>query len=128
MVLLVTGLAFSQYRTSYTGSFLDSAAVTDSFRVPAGTYPITLTLGDYGPKITEFEFDIKDWATNTWYTIFTADSNFAVKVSDNVSIPLPDWFKKYKGSPWTYEPLYMRLDPNDSDTITRSFKIEFEGE
>lgn len=123
--LLFTGLAFGQVRFEKTITFLDSVTVTDSIQIPKGSYPTSLRIGDTN-KITEFEFDYK--LGTTWYTIFTADSNYAIKVADNVIVGIQtEPFKSLWAKTWNDEPIYMRLDPNDSDTTTRSVIITFEG-
>lgn len=124
IVLLASAFVFSQSVTT-TITFTDSVAVTDSIVVPEGSFPVQLRMGDFD-TITEFEFDFK--YGSTWYTVHVPDSNYAVSVADNVTVPLPtDIFKRYKAEVGG-NPLYMRLDPNDSDTTSRSVDVIFEGE
>lgn len=109
-------------QVSHTFTLVDSAATTDSVLIPYGYFPTTLYVGDLN-KISEFEFDYK--IGSVWYTLSVPDSNYAVKVSDNVIKSLPrDLFENIK--PRAKEDIYFRLNPNDSDTTSRNIYIRFD--
>lgn len=121
--LFLTVAAFAQYE--YTFTFLDSAATTGGVLIKNDYFPVSLRTGDLN-KISEFEFNYGFGATtpSTWYTVTVPDSNYAVSVADNVLVPLQrDIFENLKAHD---KNVWLRLNPNDSDTTSRSVVVTFD--
>lgn len=124
--LMLTGLAFSQYKYEKSITFLDSVLVTDSILVQPGSYLTTLRTGDLN-KIGTFAFQYK--IDGTWYNLAVAGGSaaYTVAVRDNCIIALDQtifgriWDPANDG-----KSIYLRLDPNDSDTTSRTVTLGFE--
>lgn len=112
----------SMGQISHTFTLVDSAATTDSVKIPGGYYPVSLYTADLN-KISELEFDFK--YGSTWYTLSVPDSNYAISVADSVLEVLPKAFFENLRSPFNTD-IFLRLDPNDSDTTTRMITITFD--
>lgn len=123
--LLLTGLAFGQLKLEKSITFLDSVTVTDSIAMPQGMIPTTLRIGDIN-KIGTFAFQYK--IGTTWYSLAIASGSaaYTVAIRDNCIVALDRVvFDKVWDPSGDGKQIYLRLDPNDSDTTSRTVYLEF---
>lgn len=124
----MTGFAFTQpIETTFT--FLDSAATTGSYLLPYGYYPVAVTTGDLN-KIATFAINYS-YDNATWYGLALPGGSAAVTfaVRDNCIVQIPvDYTVGMRGrgndsGASTNKKIYVRLDPNDSDTTSRTWTL-----